>query len=80
MNHSLNNDIPTGWKGKVMLHCVHAIGRNRRHYRMYCNFLKTMPDGRVKVLVFGDRFNGHYELSRVRYVNAHRVISVEDNA
>ena len=80
INNRSRNVIPSGWEGKTMLRCAHAIGGNRRSYRMYCNFIKTMPDGRVKVLVFGDRFNGHYELSRVRYVKANCVIPVEESA
>lgn len=55
------------------LSCTHCC-RWEKHYKMPCHVLKTMPDGRLKVLVFGDRhWGGREHLSRVRYVEAHRV-------
>ena len=54
------------------LRCSHCIGRNRKFYYMKCVPLKTMPSGKLKVLVFGDRDWGG-EDQKVRYVEAHRV-------
>lgn len=43
---------------------------------MPCVLLKTMPDGRVKIRVFGDRdWKNTQHLSRIRYVSANRVHS-----
>lgn len=60
-----------------LLRCVHAIGDSRKHYQMRCHVLKAMPDGRLKLMVFGDRYwrnTGH--LSRVRYVHPSRVTKI----
>ena len=55
------------------LHCRHVCNWVRE-YRMPCTVLKEMPDGRLKVVVFGDRFwAGRQDKSRVRYVSAGRV-------
>ena len=44
---------------------------------MRCHVLKTLPDGRKKVLVFGDRnWNHSKDKSRVRYVEAWRVAAI----
>jgi len=62
------------------LECVHAIGGNRYTYHMRCVPLKTMNDGRLKVLVFGDRYwKNRNSVKRVRYVPAHRVFKMRDN-
>ena len=56
------------------LECSHVIGKNRYTYYMDCIPLKTMSDGRVKVLVFGDRYwKGHEDKKRIRYVKANRL-------
>jgi hypothetical protein len=42
---------------------------------MPCNILKTMPDGRVKVEVFGERnWKGMEHKRSVRYVDRSRLI------
>ena len=54
--------------------CRHVIGRNSISYHMKCIPLGKMADGRMKVLVFGDRYwKGRDEIQKVRYVDAHRV-------
>lgn len=61
------------------LKCAHVIGRNRAEYLMRCDVLKEMPDGRLKVRVYGDRNWANTDhLSRVRYVDRHRVIKNPD--
>lgn len=62
-------DNATHW-----LSCTHSLNsRSKIHYRMPCHILKTMPDGRLKVLVFGERYRGSLDKSRTRYVPAYRV-------
>lgn len=57
--------------------CRHCVGKNCRDYTMPCNILKSMPDGRLKVQVFGDRYwiRGLDKVS-VRYVDRDRVREV----
>ena len=56
------------------LSCRHCIGRNCREYEMDCIVLKQMTEGKLKILVFGDRnWNGHDEKSRIRYVEGYKV-------
>jgi len=67
-------DIKTWENATHLLECAHAIGLNRYEYEMRCHVLKTMPDGRVKVLVFGDMYwKRGTDKSRIRYVFKHRV-------
>lgn len=59
---------------KHRLRCRHQIGANGFDYQMPCEILKTMPDGRLKIQVFGDRYwKGRRHVSRIRYVHAFRV-------
>jgi len=56
------------------LECRHAIGSHGMTYYMRCHILKTMPDGRLKLRVYGDRYwkdKGH--VVKIRYVDARRV-------
>ena len=56
------------------LSCKHVIGCSTLTYEMDCVILKKMPDGRLKILVFGDRYwNGHDEKKRIRYVHSNRI-------
>jgi hypothetical protein len=53
--------------------CRHVC-RWTKTYAMPCHILKPMPDGRLKVLVFGERnWKDREHISRVRYVEAGRV-------
>ena len=62
-------DNATHW-----LLCTHSLNRRSKiHYRMPCHVMKAMGDGRLKVMVFGDRYWGRTDQSRIRYVSADRV-------
>jgi hypothetical protein len=50
------------------LWCRHCIGQNCRDYALRAHILKTMPDGRKKVLAFGGMWKGMEQVQRVRYV------------
>ena len=63
------------------LMCRHAIGKNGYWYLMYCRPIKIMSDGRMKVLVFGDRLHSSeadQSKTRIRYVDAHRIREFSD--
>lgn len=51
----------------------HCIGQSCRTYLLRCHILKTMPDGRLKVQVFGNMWKGNEAVHRTRYVEAHKV-------
>lgn len=56
------------------LHCIHALGKNRKSYYMDCLILKRMKDGRLKVLVFGDRYwKRNTDKQTIRYVEPFKV-------
>jgi len=56
------------------LSCKHCVGRNFTEYKMKCHILKIMEDGRLKILVFGDRnWSGKEHISRIRYVKPTRI-------
>lgn len=56
------------------LSCRHAIGTHGKNYTMDCIPLKEMPDGRLKILVFGNRYwKGHDNKKQIRYVKSYRV-------
>lgn len=44
---------------------------------MHCNILKKMPDGRLKIKVFGYRWS-HPNGEKIRYVGAFRVVKATD--
>lgn len=58
-----------------LLLCTHAIGKNARYYGMPCHILKTMPDGRLKLQVYGERhwIDDRKDKKAIRYVTADRV-------
>lgn len=59
---------------KHLLACSHVLGGNRKNFRMRCERLSDMPDGRVKVRVFGRLYwKGTEHIHRIRYVEAWRV-------
>jgi len=52
------------------LQCSHVIGKIRYNYDMDCIPLKTMPNGKIKILVFGNRYwKGYENKKKIRYVN-----------
>ena len=55
--------------------CRHCCGRNYFEYYMKCIILKKMPNNRLKIIVFGDRYWKRDILKkRTRYVDCYRVI------
>ncbi|MDQ2077550.1 hypothetical protein [Marinimicrobium sp. ABcell2] len=49
--------------------CTHSLNSlSKRHYAMPCAVLKTMPDGRLKIRVYGYRGDTNMAVSRIRYV------------
>ena len=56
------------------LSCRHAIGLSGLDYYMDCIILKRMPNYRLKILVFGDRYwKRDKDKKRIRYVDESRV-------
>lgn len=58
------------------LKCKHCIGRNCTTYYMHCNIIKKMPDGRLKVVVYGNLYWGMSNAGNnvnIRYVPSNRV-------
>jgi hypothetical protein len=67
-------DQQTSKNATHLLKCAHAIGTSKFDYTMRCHILKNMKDGRVKILVFGDRYwKGRENIKRVRYVPKWRI-------
>ncbi len=57
--------------------CRHVIGRNVREYGMKCIILDKISRGRLKILVFGERYwKGHNDKKQIRYVYSERVIPI----
>ncbi len=53
--------------------CQHVC-RWRKTYAMRCHIIKEMGNGKIKVLVFGERnWKNRDHISRIRYVEAGRV-------
>lgn len=74
MINELNHDNATH-----KLLCRHAIGQKGKDYFMRCHVLKKMPDERLKILVFGERYwRDKKNTSRVRYVDSERVFKISD--
>jgi len=74
MNGDKKEEPTTYDTAKHVLWCRHAIGKNGRDYEMRCEILKTMPDGRLKIRVFGERYWwDRRHVSRIRYVDSNRV-------
>ncbi len=60
---------PTYWDGKHLLRCKHSLNRKSKiHYLMYCNHLGYTKSGKIKLLVFGERYN-NTKGGRVRYID-----------
>ena len=56
------------------LECRHCIGNSCKIYYMDCVILNEMKDGRLKVLVFGDRYwKDTKHIQKIRYVEAWKV-------
>lgn len=61
------------------LSCSHAFNiLSRYDYWMDCIILKEMPNNRLKILVFGERYwKGHDDKKQIRYVDRYRVKIME---
>lgn len=60
---------PVHWDGKHLLRCKHSLNRKSKiHYLMYCNHLGYTKSGKIKLLVFGERYV-HTRGGRVRYID-----------
>lgn len=68
------NDLLSFENATHELECRHAIGSHGKTYYMRCHVLKKMPDGRLKLRVYGERYwKDRRDVVRVRYVDAQRV-------
>ena len=58
-----------------VLSCRHAFNQKSGYdYRMDCIILKKMPNDRLKILVFGDRYwRGYDDKKQIRYVDRSRI-------
>jgi len=66
-------------KPNHLLKCKHCVGSNCKQYYMVCDILKRMPDGRLKVKVYGDRYwRDSTNITKIRYVEAWRVTPREE--
>lgn len=73
---SNSTDLLSAENATHLLRCRHAIGQHGKEYYMRCHVLKTMPDGRLKLLVFGERYwKDTLHIEKIRYVSANRVSS-----
>lgn len=73
----MNLDDYTADKATHLLECTHCIGTTCKDFAMRCNVVKTMPDGRLKLVVFGRLYWGGDD-KKVRYVEAWRVSPIPD--
>lgn len=61
------------------LACRHSIGRSGFDYYMDCTILKRTNAGKLKLLVFGERYwKGYDDKKRIRYVDEFRVSPKEE--
>nr|DAV34482.1 MAG TPA: hypothetical protein [Caudoviricetes sp.] len=60
---------PADWDGKHLLQCKHLLNsKSKIRYLMYCNHLGYTKSGKIKLLVFGERYT-HTRGGRVRYID-----------
>lgn len=72
----INKHKPKHWEGKHILLCKHCIGKHCKVYAMYCDIEGVTKSGRVRLRVYGDRFNTRDDLNhigRIRYVPQNKV-------
>lgn len=68
---------PEKWQGRYLLKCTHVLNsKSRIRYLMYCDIIKQMPDGRLKIKVYGERYCS-VDGEKIRYVDAGRVVTAE---
>nr|DAP27145.1 MAG TPA: hypothetical protein [Caudoviricetes sp.] len=74
----INKTKPANWQGVHVLKCKHCVGsKNCKRYAMYCDVIKEMPDGRVKIKVYGDRY-WHTNNFKYRYVEKRKISKYEE--
>lgn len=77
MSRTIRNEQPASWQGTHLLECTHSLNsRSRIDYLMYCDVLKTTPRGRLKIFVYGTRYQS-VDGGRIRYVDKWQVCSAE---
>ena len=77
MTRRIYSDQPQNWQGQHLLKCTHSLNlKSKIHYLMYCDVLKKMPGGRLKIKVYGERYRS-IEGEKIRYVDADQVESAE---
>lgn len=65
---------PENWEGVYLLACRHHYNSKAYDdFLMYCNVLKEMPDGRLKIKVFGYRWT-KTDGEKIRYIDKFRVV------
>ena len=73
MTRRIYSDQPQNWQGQHLLKCTHSLNsKSKIHYLMYCDVLKEMPGGRLKIKVYGERYRS-IKGEKIRYVDADRI-------
>ena len=68
---------PEKWQGRYLLKCTHALNSvSEIRYLMYCDIIKQMPDGRLKIKVYGERRRSA-DGEKIRYVDAGKVVAAK---
>ena len=68
---------PEKWQGLHLLKCAHVLNsKSRIRYLMYCDIIKQMPDGRLKIKVYGERHRSA-DGEKIRYVDAGKVVAAK---
>ena len=78
MTRRIYSDQPQNWQGQHLLKCTHSLNlKSKIHYLMYCDVLKKMPGGRLKIKVYGERYRS-IEGEKIRYVDVDCVANAGD--
>ena len=78
MTRRIYSDQPQNWQGQHLLKWTHSLNsKSKIHYLMYCDVLKEMPGGRLKIKVYGERYRS-IEGEKIRYVDADCVAKESD--
>lgn len=78
MTRRIYSDQPQNWQGRHLLKCTHSLNsKSKIDYLMYCDVLKEMPDGRLKIKVYGERYPS-IAGEKIRYVDVGRVAKASD--
>ena len=78
MGYRICKEQPKEWDGEHYFTCEHSLNsRSKIYFLMHCNILKKMPDGRLKIKVFGYRWS-HPNGEKIRYVDDFRVVKASE--